>query len=250
MLDVAREQAEQWTHEAEQGDPDVLYRLAEWYEVGIGVERDYKMAKKYYTQAFKAKEEGDYIDRFFDKRHYQWRMAYLDTLLQVEKWEEMAEQGDTNAMILLSKYYEYDAINEEDQNPDHAKYWLLKASKSGNAMAQVILGSHYELGNVVLRDYKEAFRLYSLAAEQGDAVGLYEVGHCYERGIGVEQDMEEAIRKYTESARLGNTEAKNALTRIKDWYSFPDHENSKYATMAREEIIKLKIKNETRRKNN
>lgn len=243
MLDVAREQAEQWIHEAEQGDPDVLYRLAEWYEVGIGVERDYKMAKKYYTRAFKAKEEGDYIDRFFDKRHYQWRMAYLDTLLQVEAWEEMAEQGDTNAMILLSKYYEYDATNEEELNPERAIYWLRKATERGYAKAQVLLGSHYELGIVVFSDYKEAFRLYMLAAEQDDAWGQYEVGHCYERGIGTEKNIEEAIRWYAESAMLGDMLSVESLERIRDYYALPEHQNLRNTSIAQAALEKLNDKN-------
>ena len=238
-LDEAREQAELWIHEAPLGNPEVLYGLAECYEFGAGTERNYHLAKEYYTRAYKAKEPDDAIDRYFHQRDYKELMEYLNLLIQVEQWEEMAEQGDTNAMILLGKYYEYDALYEEDLKPKRAIYWLRKAADSGNALAQVLLGSHYELGNVVFKDCDEAFRLYTLAAEQGDAMGLYEVGHCYERGIGVEKDMKEAIRWYAKSAFAGNIEGKNALSRIKDWYSFPGRENMEYANLAREALVKL-----------
>ena len=239
-LDEAREQMEQWMHEAPQGNPEVLYGLAECYEFGAGTERNYHLAKECYTRAYEAKEPDDAVDRNFHQRDYKELKEYLDLLIQVEEWEEKAKEGDTNAMILLSKYYEYDAQYEEELKPKRAIFWLRKAAGGGNAMAQVLLGSHYELGNVVLRDYHEAFRLYALAAEQGDAMGLYEVGHCHERGIGVEKDMKEAIRWYALSASQGGVDARNALHRIKDWYSFPEHKNPEYAAMAREEIEKVK----------
>ena len=241
-LDEAREKTEEWIHEAETGDPEILLQLAECYECGIGIEHDYELAKKYYARAFEEgnrEEEEDAITLYFDKTTYKEKMAYLDKLLQVEKWEEMAEEGDEAAMLLLWKYYEYDADYEEDLKPKRAIYWLRKAADSGNALAQVLLGSHYELGNVVFKDCDEAFRLYTLAAEQGDAMGLYEVGHCYERGIGVEKDMKEAIRWYAKSAFAGNIEGKNALSRIKDWYSFPGRENMEYANLAREALEKV-----------
>ncbi len=236
MLNVTREQAEQWIHESEQGDPDVLYRLAEWYEAGIGVERDYKMAKEYYTRAFKAKEKGDAIDRFLDQRRYQEKIKYLDKLLQVEHWEEMAEQGDDTAMLLLAKYYEYDADYRSELKPERAIYWLKKSAEGGNTLAQVSMGVHYEIGMVVNIDHNEAFRLYALAAEQGDAWGEYYIGHCYERGIGVEVDIEEAIRWYTESALQNETLSRHAIERIRDWYGFPGHQNPEYVAMAEEAI--------------
>ena len=242
-LDEAREQMEQWMHEAPQGNPEVLYGLAECYEFGVGTERDYRLAKEYYTRAYEAKEPDDAVEHYFHQRGYKEMMTYLDQLIQVAEWEEMAEEGDTNAMVQLSKYYEYDALYEEELKPKRAIYWLRKAADSGNALAQVLLGSHYELGNVVLKDNDEAFRLYSLAAEQGDAWGQYEVGHCYERGCGVGENMEEAIRYYTLSAAQGGVDARNALHRIKDWYGFPGHENPVYVSLAQAALENLKKEN-------
>ena len=231
-LDDAREQAEQW-----------LYGLAECYEFGVGTECNYRLAKEYYTRAYEAKEPGDAAECYFRQRDYKKLIEYLDKLIQVEEWEEMAEGGDTHAMIMLSKYYEYDALYEEKLKPKRAIYWLRKAAESGNSLAQVLLGSHYELGNVVLKNYNEAFRLYTLASEQGDAMGLYEVGHCYERGLGVEKDIREAIRWYALSAAQGGVDARNALHRIKDWYGFLGHENPAYVSLAQTALENLKKEN-------
>ena len=239
-MEEEREQAALWIHESEQGDPEVLQNLARYYEDGTGMEHNYELAKEYYTRAYKSEIREDATDYFLDERFYQARMARLDKLIQVERWEEMAERGDVNAMVQLSKYYEYDALYEEDLKPKRAIYWLRKAADSGNALAQVLLGSHYELGNVVFKDCDEAFRLYTLAAEQGDAMGLYEVGHCYERGLGVEKDIREAIRWYALSAAQGGVDARNALHRIKDWYGFPGHENPVYVSLAQAALENLK----------
>ena len=239
-LDEEREQTEQWIHEAEAGDPEALCSLAECYEYGIGIEHDYHLAKEYYTRAHEAMEEGDNVDDFFRERDYKEKMEYLDLLIQVDRWEEMAEQGNTKAMLLLAKYYEYDGKYEEDLKPKRAIYWLHRAVERGDALAQVSLGTHYELGNGVFPCPNEAFRIYSLAAEQGDTWGQYELGHCHEQGIGVEKDMREAIRWYALSASQGGIDARNALHRIKDWYSFPEHKNPEYAALANEEIFKLK----------
>ena len=170
-------------------------------------------------------------------------MGLLDKLIQVDEWEEMAEQGDGEAMLELSKYYEYNTDSEEELNPERAIYWLRKATERGNAKAQVLLGSHYELGNVVFSDYKEAFRLYMLAAEQDDAWGQYEVGHCYERGIGTEKNIEEAIRWYAESAMLGDMLSVESLERIRDYYALPEHQNLRYTSLAQAALDKLNDKN-------
>ena len=242
-MEEEREQAALWIHESDQGDPEVLHNLAQYYEDGTGMEHNYELAKEYYTRAYKSEMREDATDHFLDERFYQARMARLDKLIQVERWEEMAERGDVNAMVQLSKYYEYDALYEEDLKPKRAIYWLRKAAGGGNALAQVLLGSHYELGNVVLKNYNEAFRLYALASEQGDAMGQYEVGHCYERGIGVEKDMKEAIRRYAISASQGGVDARNALHRIKDWCGFPEHENPMYVSLAQTALENLKKEN-------
>ena len=81
-LDDAREQAEQ-----------LLYGLAECYEFGVGTECNYRLAKEYYTRAYEAKEPGDAAECYFRQRDYKKLIEYLDKLIQVEEWEEMAEGG-------------------------------------------------------------------------------------------------------------------------------------------------------------
>ncbi|HHN8460805.1 TPA: tetratricopeptide repeat protein [Morganella morganii] len=54
--------------------------------------------------------------------------------------EEMAQQGDTDAMVILS----YKHLSEENgTGTEKAKYWLKKATEQGDADAQGVLGTLY-----------------------------------------------------------------------------------------------------------
>ena len=81
-------------------------------------------------------------------------------------------------------------------------------------MGQVNLGYYYHHGIVVARDYKEAARLFRLAADQQEPEAEFNLGLCYEKGYGVNRDLDEAIWLYQLAASQGNDKAKNALRRL------------------------------------
>ena len=55
---------------------------------------------------------------------------------------------------------------------------------SGDASAQMKLGTLYYKGQGVSRDYAEAARLFLLAAEKGDPYAQSNLGYMYELGEG------------------------------------------------------------------
>jgi len=65
-------------------------------------------------------------------------------------------------------------------------------AEQGYSYAQNNLGRCYENGDGVIKDMKEAVRLYTLASDQGCYISQCNLGLCYERGNGVNQDMKEA----------------------------------------------------------
>ena len=69
----------------------------------------------------------------------------------------------------------------------------------------------YEVGDGVPQDYKEAVRLYRLAAEQGFAPAQYNLGAIYFEGLGVPQDHKEAEKWFRRSAEQGIARAQEAL---------------------------------------
>ena len=65
-----------------------------------------------------------------------------------------------------------------------------------DAKAQFNLGVMYENGLEVTHDYKEAFKWFSLSAEQGCADAQNNLGVMFEHGLGVVQDYAHALHWY------------------------------------------------------
>ena len=87
----------------------------------------------------------------------------------------------------------------------------------GDAHAQFLLGTMYENGKGVTRDYGEAMKLYRLAADyQGYPAPLYALGSMYAKGHGVAQDNVRAYVWYSIAAASGDyagTMLRDALAR-------------------------------------
>jgi hypothetical protein len=88
------------------------------------------------------------------------------------------------------------------------------AAEQGHAAAQNNLGGMFGNGQGVARDYAEAARLYSLAAAQGNAYAQYYLGVVFSKGHGVAQDRAEAIRWYRLAAAQGHADAQANLKRL------------------------------------
>ena len=65
-------------------------------------------------------------------------------------------------------------------------------AEQGNADAQFRLGSMYDLGVGVARDYKLALAWYTKAAEQGNGDAQSALGYLYYEGRGTPQDYKQA----------------------------------------------------------
>ena len=67
------------------------------------------------------------------------------------------------------------------------------------------------MGRGVRQDYKEAFKWFSLAAEQGERMAQYSVALCYDDGDGVRENHQMAAKWYRLSAEQGWTDSQNNL---------------------------------------
>lgn len=76
---------------------------------------------------------------------------------------------------------------------------LERRAATGDIEAQVYLGKFYFYGETGDRDFGEAHRWLSLAAEGGNPVALYYLGSLYERGYFVERDTALACEFYARS---------------------------------------------------
>lgn len=84
-------------------------------------------------------------------------------------------------------------------------YWYRKSAGQGYAPAQNNLGSMYQYGYGVERNYDEAVRLFRLSAEQGSAQGsMSHLGFMYENGKGAAKNLDEARKLYEQAAAQGD----------------------------------------------
>ncbi|WP_455203516.1 caspase family protein [Kaarinaea lacus] len=126
---------------------------------------------------------------------------------------EAAEQGDSNAQVLVG--YMYQEGQGVRQDYDKALMWYRKAVKQGNAYAQNSLGVMYDLGKGVPQDYGKAVNWFRKAAEQGHVTASANLGEYYEYGKGVKADIAKAFNYYQDAANHGHAESKKAVARQK-----------------------------------
>ena len=156
---------------AEQGDAEAQFKLAQCYDEGRTVEKDFTKVVEWYTKA--------------------------------------AEQGNVGAQNNLGRCYEKGKGVEKDQK--RAIEWYTKAAEQGALGAQYNLGACYYRGDGVEKDYTKALEWYRKAAEQGDSLALNEIGIIYENGCGVEKDINKAVECYARAAEQGCAIAQNNL---------------------------------------
>jgi TPR repeat protein len=77
------------------------------------------------------------------------------------------------------------------------RLWTL-AAEQGHPKAQTGLGICYFHGHGgITKDFQQAVRLWTLAAEQGHPDARYNLGICYFDGKGVQSNHKEAVRLWT-----------------------------------------------------
>lgn len=124
-------------------------------------------------------------------------------------YRPMAEHGDAEAELVLGSMYDVGLGVPQDYR--EAIKWYRMAAEQGNAGAQFKLGAMYDIGLGVPQDYLEAIRWWRLAAEQGDAFAELNLGAKYDHGKGVPKDGKEAAKWYRLAAEQGNAFAQEKL---------------------------------------
>ena len=87
----------------------------------------------------------------------------------------------------------------------------LREAKKGDARAQNSLGSIYERGRGVAKDYAEAVKWYRKAAEKDHAIAQHNLGIMYANGRGVAQDYAEAVKWFRKAAEQDYANAQSNL---------------------------------------
>lgn len=107
--------------------------------------------------------------------------------------EHAAENGDSEAQILLCKQY-MNGTDGREVNTRKGLYWLQKAVDQGNPEAIMLLGYCYQTGKGVEKQPYKAENLFKAAAEAGNAYGCYYYAlSLKDRKLHKQPDYEEAF---------------------------------------------------------
>lgn len=182
-----------------------------------------------YGSTWSQKELGDYYKERKDME-------------KAAEWYIKAFPCVGQELFIVGEYLEGAAVG---QSPEAAKYYLQKAAKcfqllaekgydtekrlrtvqtklalenlwwkavtKKDANAQFKLAEYYFEGYGGEPDYKEAAKWCQEAAEQGHVLAQSNLGDFYRRGLGVEQDDRRAVEWYRKSAEQGYADAQFML---------------------------------------
>ncbi len=126
--------------------------------------------------------------------------------VKVEKHEERARSGKRARRCAARDYFELGmcyAVGKKDYT--EAVKWYSRAAELGYVDAYSLLGTCYFWGSGVEKNEAEAVKWYSKAAQKGDASAQNGLAVCYFEGRGVTENEAEAIKLWRKSADHGNT---------------------------------------------
>lgn len=208
---------------AEQGFMMAQGNLGSLYEEGDGVPEDHAQAAYWHR---KAAEQGYMLSQHRLGVCYEDGKGVSQDYRQAAHWyEKAAEQGYILAQNQIAAFYEEGKGVDQDYFkatlwykkvagyvlPENPEPWERMAEALFKANAQHTLGTFYENGLGVARNYTTAAMWYMKAAENKYGKSMFRLGHLYENGLGVKKDYSTAVKWYEKSADCGCTEAERMM---------------------------------------
>ncbi|KAI8888271.1 HCP-like protein, partial [Backusella circina FSU 941] len=185
------------------GNINATYKLASMYLHGYGVSQDLKKAFYLLNEAADMghKEAYETLNNF-NTDDEESKLEAVRKILKVS-----AESGHVLSQYKLgilvsdtkSSYY----------NIKEAIKWLKMASSGGFINAQYSLGLLLETENTSKKEHQKIVSLYQIAADKGNELASFRLAQLYHKGI--KKDYLEAFRLYTLAAEQGYQPAQLAI---------------------------------------
>ncbi|WP_417454697.1 tetratricopeptide repeat protein [Kiloniella sp.] len=165
-----------------------------------------KVASKQRESSQQAKAESDAANEA------SYRLMWLsfrmeDYELALSTGLPLAEAGDLEAQILVSKIY----ARKSPPDHDEAFKWISRAAETGDGAALTLLAAHYLAAKGVAQDFEKAFDLHKSAVEQKDPRAHVGLAMHYHYGLGVPKDLKKAADYYETAGELGEVRAYTSL---------------------------------------
>jgi TPR repeat protein len=150
----------------------------------------------------------------FEVLHAEENIIYKKS--ELNNQIQLANKGDTKSQsILANMYFEG---RGPDRDYDQAFRWASLAAQSGDVDSQILLGNLFTDGKGTPIDDKQAFVWFQKAAQSGNPNAQFNLGLIYHSGKGVQKDFREAIKYYTLSAQQGHSRSQVKLASIYSEY--------------------------------
>lgn len=222
--------------EAEKGEVIAQHRLAVFYHLGRGTEKDETEAARWCR---KAAEQGLPVAQYTLGQTLRLGEGVSPDLKEAFAWYmKAAKQGNIDAEHAVSVcYQEGDGVKA---NEEEAKKWRRLAAEHGEPRSQCNLGNdYYGAGPDVAQDTLAA-RWYRKAAEQLHPKGGYSLGLCYLIGRGVPEDKIEGLAWMFTSADGLTPDLKDSLIIIVN--DFTEDEIKKASTRSKQLAAECRAK--------
>jgi TPR repeat protein len=195
---------------AAQGQTDALNNLGSMFHHGDGVVQDIVQARTHYEQSAQLKNPvGLYnLARLYQEGHG----GTADCTKAVSLMRRAVASNFPDALLTLGYWYDNGLCVK--RSSFWALYYWRKAARTGDARAYFNIGIMYSKGKPVVQSDRKVFKHYLRAAELGHAAGMYNVGLYYEAGVGVQKDIVKAWVWYKKSERAGDTDAHKKYTEV------------------------------------
>lgn len=187
---------------AELGIPNCAYYYACHLRDGNNVERNWDLAKKFFSIAAEKEHPAACMTL---ANYYRYTLdpadAYVGAKLAFEYYEK-ASRSLVEGMTGLAQCYTYGIGTQVDYKKAVELY--TKAAEAGDAQAQFDLGVCYRQGEGVEADIDKAIELYQKAIEQGHGGAMTNMGVLYDNAIGVDENPVKALEYYKMAAEAGH----------------------------------------------
>ena len=199
---------------AEDNNPRAMYFLGKIYSLRYGhVEHDIDKAKIWYKRGH---EMGDIfaslnVAYFLPDGNVEKNVIIDEVFNDILK---MAEEGDVFAQDELANIYLLGYQGEN--NRKEGIKWLEKAAQNDFWGSMNALGDLYYYGLLVMQDYGEAFKWYTMGTEKENAYSCFCLACCYYLHRGVEFNREMAFKLLEKANELGSSNSEDVIEIIKN----------------------------------
>ena len=199
---------------AKEGNAESQMNLGYMYLYGNnGVEQNFEKAFEYYNMA--AEQNNPIALNNVGSLYFNGIGVEKNRSKAISYFTKSAELGNDNAATNLAFIYLTGNNNDTERNKK-AMQLFKQAAKSGNKLAEFMLGYAYYKGFTVDRDNYAAFGLIKDAADEGAEFdeAQYVLAEMYANGHGTVQNYVNSVNYYTKAVNQGNTDAYMDLGKI------------------------------------